>query len=258
MLSDMGPVRYSMRSEPVDVCNVWWDCAIWIRAGYTASFYLVWFCEVNRMVIAMPCHATVRFYLFYCILGIHKGWSCHTCSQSRRQQNIDSGVRLVVFRTTITAVIRAIGVWLQLKLMCIRPASLNRIVFINKLTHPSCIYSTLNSVLLMESHRKCKISSSETASKHLAAKHKLYIWNACGLSSNTVTAMADDGDMSRMKMRDHKVSFTHSSAIILLAFWVGAVYYLIHLILPLPVMDLLKRTQLLTLRFSQVLTNCEM
>lgn len=73
--------------------------------------------------------------------------------------------------------------------------------------------------------------------------------------SNTVSDMAADGAVSHMKMREHKVSFTHSSTIILLAFeWMGAVHELMRLLMPLPVMDLLKRTQLLTLRFSQLFT----
>lgn len=60
---------HSMRSEPVVVCNVWWNYAIGIRAEYTASFHLVWFYEINRMVmvIGMWCDGVYSFILLHTI-----------------------------------------------------------------------------------------------------------------------------------------------------------------------------------------------
>lgn len=103
MLSDMGPAPFYAQR----------DYAIWIWPEYTASFHWVWFYEINRLVNGMPCHGVLLFI-----------WSCHTCSQSKRQRYNDS-VRLVVLRVCHAGsnFIRAYGVWLQLKVMCIRPAS---------------------------------------------------------------------------------------------------------------------------------------
>lgn len=52
-------LRHSMRSEPVGVCNVWWDYAIWI--------WQLRFIECGFMKLigwSMACQATECFYLF--------------------------------------------------------------------------------------------------------------------------------------------------------------------------------------------------
>lgn len=75
-----------------------------------------------------------------------------------------------------------------------------------------------------------------------------------------VTVMAADGAVSQMRVREHKVSFHAFIYNNLDGIWVSGCGVLprMHLIMPLPVMDLLKRTQISTLSVSQVLTNCEM